>query len=96
MSHHNVKHLLQDTIELHRAIRNQRRGMLTYGAVLLQYNSRPHIAVRTRALLEHLKSNIYDHPPYSLDLLPSEYHLFTHLRTGSGHNASKVMSWWKV
>jgi histone-lysine N-methyltransferase SETMAR len=35
---------------------------------------------RTRALLELLNWELFDHPPYSPDLAPSDYHLFTYLK----------------
>jgi histone-lysine N-methyltransferase SETMAR len=63
--------------ELHRAIHNKRSGMLTYGVVLLHDSERPHTAARTRVLLEHFYWELFDHPPYSPDLAPSNYHLFT-------------------
>jgi histone-lysine N-methyltransferase SETMAR len=31
-------------------------------------------------LLEHFNWELFDHPPYSLDLAPSDYHLFTYLK----------------
>jgi transposase len=67
--------------KLRRAIHNQRCGMLTYGVlvVLLHNNANPHKAARTRALLEHFNWELLDHPPYSPDLAPSDYHLFNHL-----------------
>jgi transposase len=37
-------------------------------------------AVRTRSLLEHFNWELFDHPPYSPDFAPSDYHLFTHLK----------------
>jgi hypothetical protein len=45
--------------------------MLTSGAVLL------HTAACTRALLVHFNWELFDHTPYSPDLPPSNYHLFT-------------------
>jgi transposase len=54
--------------ELRSTIQNKRRGMLTYGVVLLHDNSRPHTAARTSALLEHFNWELFDHPPYSPDL----------------------------
>jgi hypothetical protein len=30
--------------------------------------------------LEHFNWELFDHPPYSLDLTPSDYNLFTYLR----------------
>jgi hypothetical protein len=61
-------------------IQNKRRGMLTYGVVLLQNNARPHTATSTRALLEHFNCELFDHPSYSPDPSPSDSHLFTHLK----------------
>jgi hypothetical protein len=58
----------------------KRRGMLTRSVVLLHSNARPHTAARTRALLEHLNSELFDHPPYSFDLSPNDYHLFPYLK----------------
>jgi hypothetical protein len=51
--------------------------MLTFGIVLLHDNPRLHTAARTSALLEHFNWELFDHPPYSPDLVPSDYHLFT-------------------
>jgi hypothetical protein len=65
-------------------------GMLTYGAlvVILHDNARPHTAARTRALLEHFNWELSDHPPYSPDLAPIDYHLFNYLKIclGSQHS----------
>jgi histone-lysine N-methyltransferase SETMAR len=51
--------------------------MLTSGVVLLHDNASPHTAVGTRALLEHFNWELFDHPPYSPHLAPSDYNLFT-------------------
>jgi histone-lysine N-methyltransferase SETMAR len=45
--------------------------------VLLHDNARPYTAAGTRALLEHFSWELFDHPPYSRDLAPSDYNLFT-------------------
>jgi transposase len=60
--------------------------MLTAGEGLLHDNVPPH-AARTQALLEHFNWELFDHPPYSPDLAPSDYHLFTYLKNwlGSQH-----------
>jgi transposase len=65
------------TKKLIRALQNKRRGMLTPGVVLLHDNSHQHTAARTRALLEHFNWEFSDHPPYSPDLAPMDYNLFT-------------------
>jgi histone-lysine N-methyltransferase SETMAR len=78
MDHNNVRSILQNTKKTRRVIQNSRCGMLTYGIVLHHNNART--AARTRALLEHFNWKLFDHPPYSPDLAPSDYHLFTYLK----------------
>ena len=51
--------------------------MLTKGVVLLHENARPHTAACINVLIKLFNWEIFDHPPYSPDLAPSEYHLFT-------------------
>jgi hypothetical protein len=39
------------------------------------------MSVRIQLLaLEHFNWELFDHPPYSLDLVPCDYHLFTYLK----------------
>jgi transposase len=64
-----------------RTIRNKRRRMLTPGVVLLHNNARPHTAPRTREQLEHFNWELFVLPPYRPDLAPSDYHLFTYVKT---------------
>jgi transposase len=58
--------------------------MLTYGVVLLHDNACSHAAARTLALLELFIWELFDQPPYSPDLAPSDYHLFTYLKNWVG------------
>jgi GMP synthase-like glutamine amidotransferase len=48
--------------------------------VLLHDNTRLHTARQTTALLQQFHWDIMDHPPYSPDLAPSDYHLFLHMK----------------
>uniref|UniRef100_A0A1B6ITX5 Tc1-like transposase DDE domain-containing protein n=1 Tax=Homalodisca liturata TaxID=320908 RepID=A0A1B6ITX5_9HEMI len=74
-----------DTLKkLRRAIQNRRRGMLTSGIVLLHDNARPHTAARTQDLLNSFGWNIFEHPPYSPDLAPSDFHLFPNMKKWLG------------
>ena len=66
--------------KLRRSIQNKRRGMLTEGVVLLHDNARPHTAASANALIKLFNWKIFDHPPYSPDLAPSDYHLFTKMK----------------
>jgi transposase len=52
--------------------------MLTYGVVLIHDNTFPHTAARIRAQLEHFNWELFDYPPYSPDLIPSDYNLLTY------------------
>ncbi|XP_065653049.1 histone-lysine N-methyltransferase SETMAR-like [Hydra vulgaris] len=46
------------------------------GVVFHQDNARPYTAKITRETLARLQWEIRPHPPYSLDLAPSDYHLY--------------------
>jgi histone-lysine N-methyltransferase SETMAR len=46
-----------------------------WNAVFLHDNARSYRAARTRALLGHFNWELFDHPPYSPDLAPRDYHL---------------------
>jgi len=81
--------------KLRRLIQNKRRGMLTKGVVLLRDNGRPHTAARTNASIKLFNWEIFDHPPYSPDLAPSDYHLFTKMKVWLGCSVSTpTMSSW--
>jgi hypothetical protein len=54
--------------------------MLTKGVVLLHDNAQPQTAARKDALIKLFDWEIFDHPPYSPDLSPSDYHLFTKMK----------------
>ena len=54
--------------------------MLTKETVLLHDNARPHIAGQTRNLLDSFGWEVFNLPQYSLDLAPSDYHPFLHLK----------------
>ncbi|GBM97303.1 hypothetical protein AVEN_181155-1 [Araneus ventricosus] len=54
--------------------------MLSGGIVLLHDNARPHTAAATQELLDQFGWEIFDYPPYSPDLAPSDFHLFLKLK----------------
>lgn len=49
------------------------------GPILLHDNARPHVSMTTRQKLHELGYETLDHPPYSPDLSPTDYHFFKHL-----------------
>ena len=62
------------------AIRSKRRGKLSKEILLLHKNARPHTAARTVETLKKLKWEAMEHPAYSPDLAPSDFHLFGPLK----------------
>jgi hypothetical protein len=76
--HNNVRNILRNTKKLRKVIQNKRRGMLTFGVVLLHDNVPSHTATHTLALLEHFNCELFNDPPYSPDLASNDYHLFTY------------------
>jgi transposase len=48
--------------------------------LLLHDNARPHTVRATIDALETLKFEVPSHPPYSPDLVPSDFHFFPHLK----------------
>lgn len=80
----NAQRYCETLKKLKRSIQNKRRGMLTRGVCLLHDNARPHTALATKALLDSFGWDVLNHPPYSPDLAPSDYHLFTSLKAHMG------------
>lgn len=76
----NADRYIETLRKLRRAIQNKRRGLLTAGVVLLHDNARPHTARRTTAVLREFGWELFDHPPYSPDLAPSDFHVFLKLK----------------
>ena len=60
-------------------LKNKQHRMLSAGVVLLHDNTRQHTARRSTHLLQ-FSSEVFYHPPYNLDLAPSDIHLFLHLK----------------
>lgn len=71
-------------VKLRSTIRRKRPGLLTRGVILLHDNARPHTALLTREKIQKFGWELLDHPPYSPDLAPSDYHLFGPLKNHLG------------
>ena len=62
-----------------------RRGKLSHGTVLFHDNAYMHTARQTQALMcEQFHWDIFEHPPYSPDLAPSDFFLFPKMEHLSG------------
>jgi len=66
--------------ELKSTIRSNRRGKLSKEILLLHDNARPQTAAHTLETLKQLKWEAMEHPAYSPDLAPSDFHLFGMLK----------------
>jgi hypothetical protein len=74
-----------DTLKkLRRAMQNKRRGMLSRDVVMLHVNARPHTAAATQDLIATFGWEQFDHPPYSPDLAPRDFHVFLPPKTFLG------------
>ena len=83
-----------DTLtQFRRFIQNKRRGRLSRDVCLLHNTSPPHSTHVTTVLLEKFKWDIFDHPPYSPDLVSSDFHLFLHqMKYLAGEKFETMMS----
>ncbi len=48
--------------------------------ILIYDNARPPTAQLIQPLLKHFHWKWFEHPQYSMDLVPSDYHLFSWLK----------------
>ena len=55
-------------------------GTCTMSHILLYDNAQPHSAAQTQDLITSFKWEQMDNLPYSPDLVPSDFHLFLHLK----------------
>ena len=67
-------------VKLKDILKEKRRGKVTKGVLFLHNNMPAHWALATQKKLAYLGFQFLDHPPYSLDLAPSDYHLFPGLK----------------
>ena len=61
-------------------LKEKRREKVTKGVLFLHDNAPAHRALATQKKLAYLGFQCRDHPPYSPDLAPSDYHLFPGLK----------------
>jgi histone-lysine N-methyltransferase SETMAR len=66
------------------AISSKRCSMLSSGVLLQHDNAHPHTACATAKKTTDLRLECIPHPAYSLDLAPSDYHVFGPLKEALG------------
>jgi len=67
-------------VQLKDILRGKRCRKFTKGVLFLHDNAPSHRALATQNKLAYLGFQCLDHPPYSPDLAPSDYHLFPGLK----------------
>jgi len=67
-------------VQLKDILKEKRRGKFTKGVLFLHDIVPAHRAIATQKKLAYLGFQYLDHPPYSLDMAPSNYHLFPGLK----------------
>jgi len=64
-------------VRLRDILKEKRCGKVTKGILFLYDNAPAHRALTTQKKLAYLGFHCLDHQPYSPDLAPSDYHLFS-------------------
>ena len=67
-------------VQLKENFKEKRREKITKWVLFLHDNVPAHWALATQKKLAYLSFQCLDHPPYSPDLAPSDYHLFPGLK----------------
>jgi len=67
-------------VQLKDILKEIRHGKVTQGVLFLHNNAPAHRALATQKKHAYLGFQCLDHPPYSPDLAPSDYHLFPGLK----------------
>jgi len=79
-------------VQLKNILKEKHLRKVTKGVLFLQDNAPVHRALAPQKKLAYLGFQFLDHPPYSLDLAPSDYHLFPGLKNElKGHHFSSDM-----
>ena len=66
--------------KLRPALRRRRQDLLTEGVILLHDNARPHLKTSVVEMLAKWEWEVLAHPPYSPDLSPCDFYLFSAIK----------------
>ena len=94
--HINAEIYCQQLERMKQAVYEKRRRAHLNDHFFLQDNARSHTANLTKEKLRELKINVFEHPPYSPDLSPSHYYLFSSMKAAllgkNYENAADIMN----
>jgi len=76
----NAEHYSSLLVQLKDILKEKCRRKVTKGVLFLHNNALAHQALATQKKLAYLGFHCLDHPHYSLDLAPLNYHLFPGLK----------------
>jgi len=76
----NAEYYLSLLVQLKDILKKKCCGKVTNGVLFLHDNALAYRALATQKKLSYLGFQCLDHPPYSLDLAPSDYHAFPGLK----------------
>ena len=76
----NAEYYVSLLVQLKDILKEKRRGKVTNCVLFLHDNAPVHQPLATQKKLAYLGFQFLDHPPYSPDLAPSDYHLFPGLK----------------
>jgi len=76
----NAKYYSSLLVQLKDILKEKRRGKVTKGVLFLHDNAPAHRALASQKKQAYQGFQFLDHPPYSPDLTPSDYHLFPGLK----------------
>jgi len=77
----NAEYYSSLVVQLKVILKENHRGKITKGVLFLHDIAPAHRTLVTQKKLAYLGFQCLDHPPYSPDLAPSDYHLFPGLKT---------------
>jgi len=76
----NAEYYSSPLVQLKDTLKEKRHGKVTKGVLFLHDNAPAHRTLATQKTLAYLGFQCLDHPSYSPDLAPSDYHLFPGLK----------------
>jgi len=76
----NMEYYLSLLVQLKDILKEKRRRKVTKEVLFSHYSVLAHRALATQKKLAYLGFQSLDHPPFSLDLAPLDYHLFLGLK----------------